>query len=63
MKKLQDSPEYKELKEKFEKDIQKLKSEKGIKSDIKSFNITPSDHIIVEPGEVAEDDGKVIKAD
>ncbi|WP_285058379.1 M56 family metallopeptidase [Pedobacter ginsengisoli] len=63
MKKLQDSPEYKELKEKFEKDIQKLKNEKGIKSDIKSFNIMPSDHIIVEPGEVAEDDIKVIKAD
>jgi len=63
MKKLQDSPEYKELKEKFEKDIQKLKTEKGIKSDIKSLNITPSDHIIVEPGEVAEDNIKVIKAD
>jgi bla regulator protein BlaR1 len=64
MKKLQDSPEYKELKEKFDKDLQKLKAEKGIKSDLKSFNINPADradHIITEPGEVPEDDVKVIK--
>jgi bla regulator protein BlaR1 len=58
MKKLQDSPEYKELREKFDKDIQKLKEQKGIKSDLKSFNVAPVERIIIQPGEVAESDVK-----
>ncbi len=45
IKELHNSNEYKELKEKFEKDLKKLKEKKGIKSDVKTFNFSTGDNL------------------
>src|SRR5215217_3662013 len=50
VKKLHESKEYKELREKFDKDIQKLKEQKGIKSDLKAIHISPDKGIVTSSG-------------
>lgn len=45
IKELHNSSEYKELKEKFDKDLKKLKEKKGIKSDVKTLNFSTGEDI------------------
>ena len=45
IKELHNSKEYQELREKYEKDLKKLKEKKGIKSDIKSRNISDGENV------------------
>ncbi|TCC96412.1 M56 family metallopeptidase [Pedobacter psychroterrae] len=45
IKELHNSSEYKELREKFDKDLKKLKEKKGIKSDVKTFNFSTGDDL------------------
>ncbi|RYE11999.1 MAG: hypothetical protein EOP45_23675 [Sphingobacteriaceae bacterium] len=47
LKELHNSSEYKELKEKFEKDLEKLKEKKGIKSDVKTLKFSVGDELNV----------------
>ena len=43
IKELHNSSEYKELKEKFDKDLKILKEKKGIKSDVKTLKFSTDD--------------------